>query len=116
MSAYANGNSYVILNARSRTAVDLDSGNPAKGTKVTGWEFFPRPGAKNQVWTVHFTQKDENNYQWCQLVNAATGTLLDLRGGKADNGTPVQGWAKNDSANSQWTFWPVLGANLPVYV
>ena len=116
MSAVRDGDSYIFISVSGRTAMDLSGGNAGNGIPVVGWSQHMNPGGLNQVWTVKFTDKDENNYQWCKLVNQQTGTILDLSGGKAENGTQIQGWANQSSPNSQWLIYPVPGRKIPVHM
>ena len=116
MSALGDGNSYILINARSRTALDLAGGNGDNGTPVVGWSQHMDPTGLNQVWKVKFTEKDENNYQWCKLVNQQSGTILDLKDGKDEDRNPVQGWHDSSSLNSQWLVWPVPNRKIPVHM
>ncbi|KAL9085040.1 MAG: hypothetical protein Q9165_007781 [Trypethelium subeluteriae] len=116
MSFVKDGDSFLFVNARSRTAMDLAGGKSDNGTPVIGFDLKVNPVDDNQVWKVKFTEKDDNNYQWCKLKNRASGTILDLRNGKAVDRTPVQGWADQDSHNSQWHFKLVPNRKTPVYV
>ena len=116
MSAFGDGNEYILVNAAGRSVVDLSGGSPNNHTAVTGWRQHVNPaGEGNQIWKVKFTEKDQNNYQWCTLTNRASGTSLDLPSGKPDDGTQIEGYTKNDSPNQQWLFWPVDNT-IPVYV
>ena len=116
MSALKDGDSYILINARSRTVLDLSGGKPDNGVPVVGWSQHMNPGGLNQVWKVKFTEKDDHNWQWCKLINQQSGTILDLSDGKPENGTKVQGWKDSNSPNSQWLIWPVPGRKLPVHM
>ncbi|KAI9694133.1 MAG: hypothetical protein M1822_003404 [Bathelium mastoideum] len=117
MSAIKDGDSFLFVNAKSRTVLDLQFGKRDNGARVSGHPLKMDTGdLLNQVWKVKFTEKDANNYQWCKLINQATNTILDLKDGKAVDGTPVQCWADQDSHNSQWLVAPVENRKIPVYV
>ncbi|KAI9668022.1 MAG: hypothetical protein M1821_000842 [Bathelium mastoideum] len=116
MSSIKDGDSYILMNAQSRTVMDLKESKFVSGTRVIGFPLKMNTGELNQVWKVKFTEKDANNYQWCKLINQATGTILDLKDGKAVDRTPVQGWVDQDSHNSQWLVWPVPDRKIPVHV
>ncbi|KAK6969065.1 carbohydrate-binding module family 13 protein [Favolaschia claudopus] len=74
---------YTITNVLSETRLDLANGKKADGSKVVAWApHQPTAGEAygNQVWEI----KPSKNQHCYTIVNAKTGTYLEVIGGMSE--------------------------------
>ena len=103
MSSLTEGE-YIIINARSKTALDLAAGNGNEGTPIIGWNMGINPGKDNQIWIVKIEEEGKNGEKFCKLTNKASNTILTAAG---EN---IRGHAEWEDRESQkWLFKEVYG-------
>jgi len=112
MTANVNsGSTYVIMNVKSTTVIDLSAGD---NKTVTGWS---SNGGDNQKWKMNWTGNS-----WT-FQNVATGTYLGIQG-NTTNGLPIVAvsspfewhiWRDNVNPNTFRIFIPNTIQNLDLY-
>jgi hypothetical protein len=99
---------YTIRNIGTGTYMDLDDASTKDGTQVASYERnVTEPG--NQEF--FFLSKSDEEYYW--IENRVSYTLLEIDGGRKDNGAKVQGWAKRDPTKDKGyerQFWKLIRA------
>eukprot|EP00914_Ancora_sagittata_P003803 GHVO01008196.1.p1 GENE.GHVO01008196.1~~GHVO01008196.1.p1 ORF type:complete len:141 (+),score=5.18 GHVO01008196.1:27-449(+) len=85
-----SGNTYTIVNAKSRTAIDLSGGD---GKSIIGFDYH---GQGNQQW--RFEQRGDA--RWV-IRSVSSGKSLDFEG-EAHDGAPVIA----TSSEREWDIWP----------
>jgi len=79
----------------------LDSGFSFNGAKLQGWDC--QQGNNNQRWIVR-----ARNGGFYSIVNAGTGTSVDLTAGQTSNGNLFRSWATDpNNLNQQFSFTSV---------
>ena len=109
---------YMIMNAASRTVIDLDGGNKNNGTKVQGWEVLPHEGndtTKHQIWQIKCVESDGNK-KWWTIMNEGTGTYIDLAGGDLKNKAKIHAWEKANNDNQKWMFFQTPNSTIKSYL
>lgn len=81
--------------------LDVESANPAAGSKLQIWD---RVGGSNQVWQV--IESPEREYVY---LKTEMGRYLDAPGGRTASGTPVQIWDFNGNDSQKWRLRIVPG-------
>ncbi|KAK7691008.1 hypothetical protein QCA50_006111 [Cerrena zonata] len=72
-------------------------GSAADGTRVIAWR--SDEAGHDHMWLVEPVSKEADTYT---IRNLLTGTYVDLHGSSSANGTPIEGWRKNDKDNQKW--------------
>lgn len=102
-----DGDYYIIINVASNSCLDLNNGDKGNGTGVQGWgQDFGSSPVKAQIWK---TTRESSSSEYYQLINKASGTVLDLDNGDKGNGTKVQGWGSANVENQFWKFDKIAG-------
>jgi Ricin-type beta-trefoil lectin domain-like len=104
-------NSYQFMSL-SGLWIDVTGGTATPGTPLQVWT-RNSPPSPNQLWT--FASGPNPGYYF---INSTLGPnlVIDVKGGTATPGTPLQVWTRNSppSPNQLWTFVPfVSGAPVP---
>lgn len=98
-----DGASYVIMNAQSKTIIDLENGSPEDHTKIQGWTPFFDPNDewhRDGIWRVEHIGDD-----FYTLTNVRSGTSIDLENGSPDNGAFIQCCGRDsENPNQGWRF------------
>lgn len=81
---------YLIRNAKSQKALDVDSGNLVPGTNVQQWD--AGSGNDHQLFSV--IDNGDGSYTF---INKATGLALDIAGGADANGANLEVYEPNGS-------------------
>ncbi|ETS75761.1 hypothetical protein PFICI_12705 [Pestalotiopsis fici W106-1] len=102
-----DGGLYSIVNLRTATVVDLESGRGGNNVIVQGWAPIWSEGAKNRIW--RFVHKGK----YWKLINLASGTALTLQNGASDNQTPIVGYVPYETDRQLWQLLEHTEPNLP---
>jgi len=91
---------YRLFNRKSNKAFDLQNGNIANNTPTVQWS---ASGNNTQKWTL--THQNDGQYQ---ILNAASGTALDVSGASTANGAAliIWPWGGTNNNNQRWTVTP----------
>lgn len=88
----------VFQNLSSRRAIDLSKSKTAAGSPVG---VYGKNGGRNQTWnTVQTAPLDEGTYIFKNRAN--TSYVMDVKGAKEDNGTPLQLYKNNGTNAQKW--------------
>lgn len=102
-----DGGLYSIVNLKTATVVDLESGRGGNNVPIQGWAPIWSEGAKNRIW------RFVNKGQFWKLFNLASGTVLTLQNGASDSGTPIVGSVSYDTDRQLWQLTESTAPNLP---
>ena len=99
VSEIKDGEKYYILNLGGRLVLDLDSGSSISGTNVHGWS--PGFDSKNpqRVWKL-----EAGGDHWI-VRNVMSGTVMALKNGDSDNGTPIVGEKPDNADRQKWRIY-----------
>jgi len=95
----ATSGKYRIVNQYTGKALELRDGKAVQATKsgsaAQTWTFKPHPEKTNLL-----------DAKMVDIVNPATGQVLDVTGASQSNGTKIIGWPRSGDANQSWLFTP----------
>ena len=89
---------WTLQNVKSEGYLNVSGGDKHNGTNVQIWN---NPSSPHSQWRI-FLVRSEVSVAVFVLENIASGKLLNVRGGKALNGTNVHQWDNPESPHSQW--------------
>lgn len=89
-----SGNTYHITSAWNGLAFD-NTANPSNGTNVETKN--PDVNNKNQHWEI---KSAGGGYYY--IIDVSSQKAIEVAGGKADNGTPIQLWDFHGGPNQKW--------------
>lgn len=90
MASLSEG-TYIILNVKSKMAIDVEGASDSSGTNVQQWT---RNNSDAQIWAL-----TEQSNGW-QIICSLTGKSLDVN--SAASGQNVRQWNDNNTINQRW--------------